>query len=251
MDPVTTTAAAPAALPTPLGVVAPLPESGTVAELLRGFTLIGSEWVLWLLIFLSILSVTVIIERLLYFWRNRTPIERFLSAFTERLSRDDLNGAGALADMTKGAEARIAKVALAHFNQGDQVVEEMLASRKIVERMRFERYLMILGTMGNNAPFIGLFGTVLGIIKAFHDLAVAGGGSGSATAVMAGISEALVATAIGLLVAIPAVIAYNYFMKKVKEFSANAETIEGILMAHLKGTHGGERKLRPLQQVRE
>jgi biopolymer transport protein ExbB len=238
MDPVTTTAAAPAALPTPLGVVAPLPESGTVAELLRGFTLIGSEWVLWLLIFLSILSVTV-------------PIERFLSAFTERLSRDDLNGAGALADMTKGAEARIAKVALAHFNQGDQVVEEMLASRKIVERMRFERYLMILGTMGNNAPFIGLFGTVLGIIKAFHDLAVAGGGSGSATAVMAGISEALVATAIGLLVAIPAVIAYNYFMKKVKEFSANAETIEGILMAHLKGTHGGERKLRPLQQVRE
>ena len=250
MDPVTTTAATPAALPTPLttGAVA---ESGTVAELLRGFTLIGSEWVLWLLIFLSILSVTVIIERFLYFWRNRTPIERFLSAFTERLSRDDLNGAGALADMTKGAEARIAKVALAHFNQGDQVVEEMVMSRKISERMRFERYLMILGTMGNNAPFIGLFGTVLGIIKAFHDLAMAGGGSGSATAVMSGISEALVATAIGLLVAIPAVIAYNYFMKKVKEFSANADTIEGILMAHLKGTHGAERKIRPLQQIRE
>ena len=250
MDPVTTTAATPAALATPL-ITGAVPESGTVAELLRGFTLIGSEWVLWLLIFLSILSVTVIIERFIYFWRNRTPIERFLSAFTERLSRDDLNGAGALADMTKGAEARIAKVALAHFNQGDQVVEEMVMSRKISERMRFERYLMILGTMGNNAPFIGLFGTVLGIIKAFHDLAMAGGGSGSATAVMSGISEALVATAIGLFVAIPAVIAYNYFMKKVKEFSANADTIEGILMAHLKGTHGGERKIRPLQQLRE
>ena len=249
MDPVTTSAATPAALAAPLTTGA-VPESGTVAELLRGFTLIGSEWVLWLLIVLSSLSVTVMIERFLYFWRNRTPIERFLSAFTERLSRDDLNGAGALADMTKGAEARLAKVALAHFNQGDQVVEEMLASRKVSERMRFERYLMILGTMGNNAPFIGLFGTVLGIIKAFHDLAMAGGGSGSATAVMTGISEALVATAIGLLVAIPAVIAYNYFMKKVKEFSANAETIEGILMAHLKGSHG-ERKLRPVQQVRE
>src|SRR5207237_9772094 len=87
--------------------------------------------------------------------------ERFIEAFTERLGRDDVNGAAALADITKGAEARIAKVALSHFNDGEQVVEEMMASRKVAERLRFERYLMILGTMGNNAPFFGLFGTVL------------------------------------------------------------------------------------------
>jgi biopolymer transport protein ExbB len=244
MDPATTAMATPGAIATPA-----VPHSGTVAELLRGFTLLGSEWVLWLLIFLSILSVTVIIERVIYFYRNRTPIERFLQAFTERLSRDDVTGAAALADMTKGAEARLAKVALTHFAQGDQVVEEMIASRRVGERMRFERYLMILGTMGNNAQFIGLFGTVLGIIRAFHDLAMTGGGAGGATAVMAGIAEALVATAVGLLVAIPAVIAYNYFMKKVKEFSANAETIEAIILAHIKATHGGERKLRPVQQA--
>ncbi len=97
------------------------------------------------------------------------------------------------------------------------------------------------------APFVGLFGTVLGIIKAFHDLAMMGGSSGGATAVMAGISEALVATAIGLLVAIPAVIAYNYFNKKVREFAAKAETIERMILAHLRSTPSSERKLRSLQ----
>jgi biopolymer transport protein ExbB len=208
--------------------------STAVAEGLRAFTLIGSEWVLWVLVFASVLSVTVIIERAIYFWRNRTPIDRFIEAFTERLGRDDLNGAAALAEITKGAEARIAKVALAHFHQGERVVEDMMVSRTVAERLRMERYLMILGTMGNNAPFIGLFGTVLGIIRAFHDLAASGGGSGGATAVMAGIAEALVATAMGLLVAIPAVIAYNYFSKKVKEFVANAETIERIILAELR-----------------
>lgn len=234
MDPVTTTATTTA-------------QGGTITGALRAFTLVGGDWVLWVLIFASILSVTVMIERLIYFYRNRTPVDRFLEAFTERLGRDDITGAAALADITKGAEARIAKVALSHFAEGEQVVEEMMASRKVAERLRLERYLMILGTMGNNAPFFGLFGTVLGIIKAFHDLAASGGGAGSSTAVMSGISEALVATAMGLLVAIPAVIAYNFFVKKVKEFAANAETIERIILAHLKSSPGAERKLRSLQ----
>jgi len=221
--------------------------SSTIAEALKGFTLIGGDWVLWILIFSSILSVTVMIERLIYFFRNRTPVERFIEAFTERLGRDDINGAAALADVTKGAEARIAKVALSHFNDGEQVVEEMMASRKVAERLRFERYLMILGTMGNNAPFFGLFGTVLGIIKAFHELGQAGNNAAGSTTVMSGISEALVATAMGLLVAIPAVIAYNYFNKKVKEFAANAETIERIILAHLKGGTRGS-KVRVLRE---
>lgn len=228
--------------PTPLAspLVAPVPtppvveHSGVVAQGLHAFTLLGSEWVLWVLIFASVLSISVIIERMIYFLRNRTPVDRFIEAFTERLGRDDISGAAALADITKGAEARIAKVALTHFGQGERVVEDMMQSRKVAERLRMERYLMILGTMGNNAPFFGLFGTVLGIIKAFQDLAASGGGSGGATAVMAGIAEALVATAMGLLVAIPAVIAYNYFNKKVKEFWANAETIERIILAELR-----------------
>jgi biopolymer transport protein ExbB len=225
-----------------------LPHSGTMAEALKGFTLIGGDWVLWILIFASVLSVTVMIERLIYFWRNRTPVERFIEPFAERLNRDDINGAAALADVTKGAEARIAKVALANFNEGEQAVEQMMASRKVAERLRFERYLMILGTMGNNAPFFGLFGTVLGIIKAFHELGQAGNNAAGATAVMSGISEALVATAMGLLVAIPAVIAYNYFSKKVKEFAANAETVERIILAHLRASPHVEPRVRAVRE---
>ena len=225
-----------------------LPHSGTMAEALKGFTLIGGDWVLWILIFASVLSVTVMIERLIYFWRNRTPVERFIEPFAERLNRGDINGAAALADVTKGAEARIAKVALANFNEGEQAVEQMMASRKVAERLRFERYLMILGTMGNNAPFFGLFGTVLGIIKAFHELGQAGNNAAGATTVMSGISEALVATAMGLLVAIPAVIAYNYFIKKVKEFAANAETVERIILAHLKASPHVESCVRALRE---
>ncbi len=223
--------------------------SGTIAEVMRGFTLVGGDWVLWVLIFASVLSVTVMIERALYFWRNRTPVERFLEAFTDRLNRDDVNAAAALADVTKGAEARIAKVALANFAKGEEAVEEMMASRKVTERLRLEKYLMILGTMGNNAPFFGLFGTVLGIIKAFHDLGASGGSAAGATTVMTGISEALVATAMGLLVAIPAVIAYNYFSKKVKEFSANAETIERIILAHMHAL--AERESKPLRSLHQ
>ena len=123
-----------------------------------------------------------------------------------------------------------------------------MASRKVAERLRFERYLMILGTMGNNAPFFGLFGTVLGIIKAFHELGQAGNNAAGATAVMSGISEALVATAMGLLVAIPAVIAYNYFIKKVKEFAANAETVERIILAHLKASPRVEPRVRAVRE---
>jgi biopolymer transport protein ExbB len=225
-----------------------LPHSGTMAEALKGFTLIGGDWVLWILIFASVLSVTVMIERLIYFWRNRTPVERFIEPFAERLNRGDINGAAALADVTKGAEARIAKVALANFDEGEQAVEQMMASRKVAERLRFERYLMILGTMGNNAPFFGLFGTVLGIIKAFHELGQAGNNATGATGVMSGISEALVATAMGLLVAIPAVIAYNYFSKKVKEFAANAETVERIILAHLKDNPHVEPRVRAVRE---
>ncbi len=225
-----------------------LQHTGTIAEALKGFTLIGGDWVLWILIFASVLSVTVMIERLIYFWRNRTPVERFIEPFAERLGRDDINGAAALADVTKGAEARIAKVALAHFDEGEQAVEQMMASRKVAERLRFEHYLMILGTMGNNAPFFGLFGTVLGIIKAFHELGQAGSNAAGATTVMSGISEALVATAMGLLVAIPAVIAYNYFSKKVREFAANAETVERIILAHLKAGPRVEPRVRAVRE---
>jgi biopolymer transport protein ExbB/TolQ len=90
----------------------------------------------------------------------------------------------------------------------------------------------VLGTLGNNAPFIGLFGTVLGIIRAFHDLA--GNTVQGTQAVMSGIAEALVATGVGLLVALPAVATYNAFIRRVETTSAGSEALAHRILAHIK-----------------
>src|SRR5581483_10425719 len=94
-----------------------------------------------------------------------------------------------------------------------EVLNELAQDAVVRARLAWERNLSILATIGSNAPFVGLFGTVLGIIKAFHDLSQQG--NTGASMVTAGISEALVATAVGLLVAIPAVVAFNIFQRKV------------------------------------
>jgi biopolymer transport protein ExbB/TolQ len=104
-----------------------------------------------------------------------------------------------------------------------------MASTKSRLRLEMERNLGVLGTLGNNAPFIGLFGTVLGIIKAFADLSRNQGG-GAAT-VMSGISAALVATAVGLMVAIPAVVAFNYFQTRVRRALGRVDAVAHLILS--------------------
>ena len=109
-------------------------------------------------------------------------------------------------------------------------MEQRMVSFVLAERQKLDSGLVFLGTLGNNAPFIGLFGTVIGIIQAFADLA--SNPAGGPSVVMAGISEALVATAVGLLVAIPAVVAYNVFQRQVKRRVSNADSLIRMLVAH-------------------
>src|SRR5206468_10672224 len=109
-------------------------------------------------------------------------------------------------------------------------------------RLEYEKWLFVLGTLGNNAPFIGLFGTVLGIIRAFVDLAAAnksGGGTNTAS-VMTGISEALVATAVGLLVAIPAVMAFNIFQRLLKRVVGRSNSLGNAIVAGLHVAQSGK-----------
>ena len=96
-------------------------------------------------------------------------------------------------------------------------------------------YAHFLATVGSNAPFIGLLGTVFGIMKAFNDLGVS---QGDAASVMVGIAEALVATAVGLFVAIPAVVAYNIYQKQVKQVMQNLETVRELSLAYAKRKPG-------------
>jgi biopolymer transport protein ExbB len=196
----------------------------------------GAEWIMYLLIGLSVLSVGVTIERWLFYRGRIVDVEALRTQVASLLAKGDSEDAVALATTLPAMEGRALAACLGCLDQGPQAMERQLAVTLAHERLRYERYLIILGTLGNSAPFIGLFGTVLGIIKAFMDLAadIAGG----AAVVMAGISEALVATALGLLVAIPSVIAYNALKAKVRSIGANSEYLAHVVIAHAEGPHG-------------
>jgi biopolymer transport protein ExbB len=201
---------------------------------LLSFSLLGASWVLWLLVALGVLILTVTLERLVYMWRNTTPsnvLETALSAF---LKTGDAQAFQAGLDSHRGMEARVLAAGLEAAAQGTEAAEEALTGHLLFERMRMERGLIALGTVGANTPFIGLFGTVLGIIKAFHELAEHQ--AEAASAVMSGISEALVATAIGLMVAIPAVILFNWLNRRVKNKFSQIEALSHLVLARLKST---------------
>ena len=134
----------------------------------------------------------------------------------------------------KGVEALVLRRSLQSAERGAGAVEEVMDGALSMERVRMERGLTFLGTVGANAPFIGLLGTVLGIIRAFRDLSSSIGEAQGASAVMAGLSEALVATAAGLFVAIPAVVAYNYFQRHIKSVVSNAGSMNRFVLSQIR-----------------
>jgi biopolymer transport protein ExbB len=188
--------------------------------------------VLWLLIGLSVFSVAVMIERGLYYFSLRADFASLADALRKHLLAGRFKDARKRLVDERGVEAEVARAGLEEAERGADAVESAMLGAKARVRLRLERNLAFLGTLGSNAPFIGLFGTVLGIIKAFKDLA--GNQSGGIAIVMAGISEALVATAVGLLVAIPAVVAFNVFNRRVRTLSGQVDTVAQTILAALR-----------------
>ncbi|NUN13171.1 MAG: MotA/TolQ/ExbB proton channel family protein [Myxococcales bacterium] len=209
-----------------------------MVEILREFfDKLGVDWVLWLLLALSVVSLGIVIERWVFFAKNASSYKLIESVLSKLLDAKlpDEEGLARIRAM-RGMEASVISEALAQRRHGPAAVEEVVASVIARERVKHDRYLAFLGTLGNNAPFIGLFGTVLGIISAFQDLeaSLAQGDETRNEAIMGSISEALVATAVGLLVAIPAVIAFNYFKGLIKTRATNAESLARLLLARLR-----------------
>jgi biopolymer transport protein ExbB len=205
--------------------------TGIDTQLLDLMLRAGSHWVLYLLLALSLAAVAVMLERLWFFVQERPPTAEIGEAM--RAMRK--SGAEGALDKLAGArsmQAAVVRACLAHAADGPAAVEEHKAAAIEQERARYERRLAFLGTLGNNAPFVGLFGTVLGIIRAFHDLA--GNTMQGTQAVMSGIAEALVATGIGLIVALPAVATYNAFTRHVERASSAAEVLAHQILAFLK-----------------
>jgi len=194
------------------------------------FTNVGADWVLWLLLALSVASVAVMIERAVYYAARR---KLDVDALIPLLLAGELARVREAVGDQPGVEADVIRAAAANAALGAEALAEVVTGTIERARIDYERRLAFLGTLGNNAPFVGLFGTVLGIIRAFADLAGNPGAAGTGT-VMAGISEALVATAVGLFVALPAVVAYNFFQRALRRATQRAGALGHSAVARMK-----------------
>jgi biopolymer transport protein ExbB len=201
---------------------------------------LGTGWILVLMLGLSIVSLAIMLERAWLYWSLRDDVEGLMRDFGRLLRDGDLEGARRRLEASRSAEAAVVVAGVVEAAHGVDSAEEAMEGASALQRMKLEKRLAFLGTLGNNAPFIGLLGTVIGIVAAFDELSkVKMAAAGQSTqlapeAVMARISEALVATAIGILIAIPAVAAFNAFQRVVRGTVANTEALGHVLLAHLK-----------------
>ena len=211
-----------------------------ITELFLQFALLGAEWVMWVLVGLSVLSVGVMIERGILMARRRIDAGELASDVRRALREDDVSAFKDKYGASRAMPARVALRAVQDRKRGIEAVSEAMNSEKTRGRAELEDHLIVLGTLGNNAPFIGLFGTVLGIIGAFDKLSQ--NAEGGANMVMAEIAEALAATAVGLLVAIPAVVAFNYFNRRVRASVTATDEIAHAVLGELHGAAAGSRE---------
>ena len=205
-----------------------------IQERLTAFAMLGAEWVMWLLVVLSVIVLAIVLERAYYILVSRDDIESLKRDLLKKLRGGDTDGAKKRLKASKSFEARIALAGLESLDDGAASAEERMGSEAALAKLSMERNLAFVGTVGNNAPFVGLLGTVIGVIGAFHELDESGGQVSSG--LMAEIGEALVATAIGLLVAIPAVAFFNFFLRVIKGRIARGDALGGEVLAHLKST---------------
>jgi biopolymer transport protein ExbB/TolQ len=206
-----------------------------LTSLFLKLTYVGAEWVMWVLVALSIISVALIIERWLYFVRTRSGGSDFAAQLHEQLRAGQAQNAWQLVKDSHEycIESGVVAAGLVSLRNGAQAAGEAMQSVKARMRPELDANLSILATIGSNAPFIGLLGTVLGIIKAAHEL-TADAAQSSPNAVMSGVFEALVATAVGLFVAIPAVVAYNLFQRRVRKRLAEVDSLAHLILSMMR-----------------
>ncbi len=209
-------------------------EPAGLIPILLGLPIFQAEWVLWVLIALSFASVAVMIERVLFYRKHAIDALMVRSTLSDLLAEGDLGGAADFLARFDSLETNTVLFGLRDYARGPDAVEDLLQAAARKERARYESRLSFLATVASNAPFIGLFGTVLGIIRAFKDLSR--NLAEASSAVMGGIAEALIATAVGLLVAIPAVVAFNMLKARVKHVADDGNLLAATLLASLKST---------------
>ncbi len=196
---------------------------------------VGASPVLYLMIALSILSVAVILERAWVFARAEDDLASLDRDLFTYLEVWDVASARARLEQSPSPTAAILTAGLRAARRGRTAAADAMNGTATLERLRLERRLSLLGTLGSNAPFIGLLGTVIGIVMAFDALSGAGPNGAPPSTVMSAIAEALVATAVGLFVAIPAVVAFNAFQRRIKVLLGEADALGQKLLSFVPG----------------
>jgi biopolymer transport protein ExbB len=169
------------------------------------------------LLICSVLAVAVVIERLVFFSKQHGDSKELLRQLGAKISADDLPGAIKICRTEKGMLPKILEFGLQRGTKNRADITDALSIALMEHLNSLERYLGIIGTIAVIAPFVGLFGTVLGIIHAFDDIALKG--NSSPAVVAAGVGEALVTTAAGLFVAVLSVVFFNYFKTRIKAYN--------------------------------
>jgi len=205
------------------------------------FAQLGANWVLWLLIALSIASIAVMIDRAIWFRQRDTDTDRFVRELRGAFERGELDRFAAKYKDDPAVPVQVALRGLAERDRGPEAAAEAMHGERSRWRRAADKNLIVLGTLGNNVPFVGLFGTVLGVINAFQHLSQKSASAEQET--LATIAEALSATALGLLVAIPAVIAFNFFSRKIRVMMGGADEVAHAVLSLIYGAaHGGAGK---------
>jgi len=221
-----------------------------LSDLFLNVALLSPEWVIWFLAGLSIYSIALIFERYFFYQKCSRYTASFRTSIEFAAREGDWKKALKVAekktldDQKRQApdfEAGICRDLIDHRLHGGKKLPpeiflelgtEATRDRVSKTKIKWEKNLAMLATIGSNAPFIGLFGTVLGIIQAFNDLSRQAQ-TGVTSTITAGLAEALVATAVGILVAIPSVVAFNLYQRRVKTAVAEAEGFKSFLIAKL------------------
>ena len=207
--------------------------------------------VVFVMLFMSLMSFTVAIKKLFYFYKSTSATRKFAPQFSRAIQEEQLDQAIALAEKNKGSHvARVlggalgevkpllrdrATITAADINSAERAIERQM----LLELTDFKRGLGIMATVGSTAPFVGLLGTCMGIVASFEAMSSQGAAGGLA-GIAGGIAEALITTALGLLVAIPAVWFYNYFTTKIEYLTAEMTHSSKELIDYLIKSVGSE-----------
>jgi len=203
-----------------------------IVKYLLKVAMLGSAWVMYVLLALSVASFAVMVERWWFFRKRGKGGEEVCDALCDLLEQGDRAEANGLLQRHESIEAEVLLASLRWAQGGPDALAAGIDGEMTKRRRELESGMTLLGTLGNNAPFVGLLGTVIGVIVAFADLAE-GSNKIQMDKVMGGIAEALIATGVGLFVAIPAVVAYNVFQKKITDIEDNVSSISKRLSALL------------------